>query len=140
MIDDLYQNNLLKLAALAIKSGNLKKNDATATLSNPLCGDQVSFDIRLKGQRVDDLAHRVKGCVLCQASASMISDKSVGFSLANLQDSLSSIKLILSNEKPETQWDELAWFKPVASHKSRHNCVLLPFQTLIAAFEKASIE
>ncbi len=140
MIDDLYQRNLLKLAALAIKSGNLEKIDASVTLSNPLCGDQVSFDIRLKGQLVDDLAHRVKGCVLCQASASMISDKSVGLSLSNLHDSLSSIKLILSNEKSETQWDELDWFKPVASHKSRHNCVLLPFQTLIAAFEKASIE
>ena len=33
---------------------------------------------------------------------------------------------------------ELHAFEPVADHKSRHNCVLLPFEAVIQAAEKAA--
>ncbi|MGH6944919.1 MAG: Fe-S cluster assembly sulfur transfer protein SufU, partial [Geminicoccaceae bacterium] len=41
---------------------------------------------------------------------------------------------------PETaghDWPELAAFAPVHRHKSRHECVLLPFQALCEALDQA---
>jgi nitrogen fixation protein NifU and related proteins len=34
-------------------------------------------------------------------------------------------------------WPELAAFEPVHRHKSRHDCVLLPFDALTQALEQA---
>ena len=38
----------------------------------------------------------------------------------------------------EMEWQGLAMFRPVANYRSRHLCVLLPFQALIGALEDAN--
>jgi nitrogen fixation protein NifU and related proteins len=37
-------------------------------------------------------------------------------------------------------WPELAAFAPVHAHKSRHECVLLPFEALIRALDQVETE
>jgi nitrogen fixation NifU-like protein len=37
-------------------------------------------------------------------------------------------------------WPELAAFAPVHAHKSRHECVLLPFEALIRALDQIEID
>ena len=36
---------------------------------------------------------------------------------------------------PAGAWSDLSAFHPVAAHKSRHECVLLPFRALLEALE-----
>jgi NifU-like protein involved in Fe-S cluster formation len=38
---------------------------------------------------------------------------------------------------PDGAWALLAAFTPVVNHKSRHDCVDLPFQALVAALDDA---
>ncbi|MGH6899045.1 MAG: iron-sulfur cluster assembly scaffold protein, partial [Geminicoccaceae bacterium] len=37
-------------------------------------------------------------------------------------------------------WPELAAFAPVHAHKSRHECVLLPFEALTRALDQAEAD
>ena len=128
MSDQLYQDTLLKLAKDAPHKGRLDPNDASIRLDNPLCGDRVRIDLRLEGERIVDLAHEVRGCILCQAAAGIIGLRAVGLDRQGVADLAEQVDRMLAGEKPTIS--ELEAFGPVASHRSRHDCVRLPFQAL----------
>ncbi len=128
MSDALYQDALLKLAKEAPKRGRLEPNDASVRLDNPLCGDRVRIDLRMSGPKIADLAHEVRGCVLCEAAAGAIGRLAVGLDKEGVARLAAEADKALAGDAPETQ--ELQAFSPVSRHRSRHDCVRLPFQAL----------
>ena len=139
MADDLYHTKVLRLAAEAVGNGRLADPDASVTLSNPMCGDRITLDLRLDRDKVAAIGHDVKACVLCQASASAIGRHAVGEPREALQAVADQVAALLKQEHaPATDaWAELDAFRPVASYKSRPTCVLLPFRALLQAFDQA---
>lgn len=131
MSDALYQDALLKLAKEAPRRGRLEPNDASVRLDNPLCGDRVRIDLRMSGPRIADLAHEVRGCVLCEAAAGAIGRLAIGLDRAGVARLAAEADKALAGEAPEIQ--ELQAFSPVSKHRSRHDCVRLPFQALSKA-------
>jgi nitrogen fixation NifU-like protein len=131
--DELYQTALLKLAKDAPRKGRLDPNDASVRLDNPLCGDRVRIDLRRDGEAIAELAHEVRGCVLCQAAAGVIATHAIGMDRAGVARLCEAADRALAGE--ETEIAELASFKPVVPLKSRHDCVRLPFQALKQAVE-----
>jgi nitrogen fixation protein NifU and related proteins len=126
--DDLYQEALLKLAKEAPRRGRLEPHDASARLDNPLCGDRVRIDLRLADGRIAELAHEVRGCVLCQAAAGVIGAHAIGLDPAGVARLCEDVEQVLQGGMPQAP--ELAAFAPAAPHRSRHDCVRLPFQAL----------
>lgn len=127
MNDELYGAAIKDLAAR--EPAVLDQPDASATQDNPLCGDRVRLDVRLEGGRVTAFGHRVNGCVLCRAAASLVAEQAVGLdadSAARLADQVAA--MLKKGAEPATP--ALAAFLPVRPHKSRHDCVLLPFKAL----------
>ena len=57
MNDNLYQEAILGHARSELRAGRLADPDATATADNPLCGDRVTFDVRIAAGRIADIAH-----------------------------------------------------------------------------------
>ena len=137
MIDELYQKELLRHAAAAVGHGRLEAPDGTITLDNPLCGDRVTLDVRVRSGRISEISHVVRACLLCQASASMIGAHAVGETMARIGDIMEAVGRMLKEGVPlsDEVWPDLSAFTPVAAHKSRHQCVLLPFEALIKAGE-----
>jgi nitrogen fixation NifU-like protein len=134
----LYQDALMLLARRAVKAGSLARPDASATADNPLCGDRVAVDLSLENGRIVDLAHRVKGCVLCQASASLLGLRCIGGTAGDVAALKRHVESVLAGGEPSSAAPETAPFRPVAPHKSRHDCVLLPFRALEQALERMS--
>jgi SUF system NifU family Fe-S assembly protein len=131
-LDELYHKDVLRLAARASGAGRLPAPAATVTLSNPICGDQVTVDVVCEGARISDLAFDVKACVLCQASASILGETAQGETaqtLAELSRALSAM-LKKSAAPPRGKFSAYAALAPVAAHPSRHTCVLLPLDAL----------
>jgi SUF system FeS assembly protein, NifU family len=54
--------------------GTLDDPDIHSEDSNPLCGDTLSMDIQLDGDRVKEIRFKGRGCAISQASASMLSE------------------------------------------------------------------
>jgi len=137
MSDELYQRAILDRAKSPARAGRLPAPDATVTVDNPLCGDRVTLDIKMDGDKIADIAHHVRGCALCQASASVVSEVAVGRSPADAQSGRERLKAMLGgSEAPAAPWNELGIFMPLRSHKSRQDCVLLPFEALAQALAK----
>lgn len=134
MSADLYQERILALAHDTVRAGRLDSPDATATVDNPLCGDRVTIDLRLKDGYIDEITHHVRGCVLCQASAAALGATAVGKTRETLAEAAKGLKAMLSGGEALTgEWAGLDAFTPVAAHKSRHTCVLLPFDAIAEA-------
>jgi nitrogen fixation protein NifU and related proteins len=136
---EIYQEALLALARSGEGKGELAAPAGRATLDNPLCGDQVTFEVELRGNRITALARRVRGCVLCEASAALLARAALGASRAEVKEARSSALAVLSGEatRPAAAFADLALFTPVREVPSRHRCVLLPFDALGEALVKA---
>ena len=128
----LYHEAIVAAARDATGAGRLPEPTGTATLDNPLCGDRVSIDVTLERGEVRSLAHRVKGCLLCEAVASVIGARAVGARVEDLHALRTNVDRLLADEPLEggPWWSELDMFAPVRGYRSRHECVRLPFEAL----------
>lgn len=135
MVDELYQKALLRLAANATGAGSIDTPDVELTLDNPTCGDRVSVQLKVTDGHITEFAHDTRACMLCQAPVSMIGQYIDGLGSTELGVMRDKMQQLLKTPEAEidADWPELASFKAVADHKSRHFCVLLPFDVLIEA-------
>lgn len=139
MIDDLYHAAIMERADRAAGDHRLTAPDASATIDNPLCGDRVTLDIRLDGERIVEIGHRVRGCALCQASTSVIVETAPGATAAEMAAAETELRALLAGtgEELAVRRSPLSIFRPVRDYRSRHDCVLLPFDALSEALRKA---
>lgn len=144
MKDDLYHQAILDLARQATGHGRLEAPQASVRIDNPLCGDRVTLDLEMAEDRVSAIGHQVRGCLLCQAAATVIGARAPGQSAAALRATADRLRRLIvdgagavDGAPVEGLWPELAAFAPVHRHKSRHECVLLPFIALDRALERA---
>ncbi len=140
MITDIYQKDLLRLAARAIGAGRLDPADGSARVDNPLCGDRVTVDVRLEHGRIAAVGHDVKACVLCQAAASILGAHAAGKTADDIAGLIAAIEAMLRHgaAPPDGDWQGFAAFDPVRPIKSRHECVLLPVRALANAIDAAA--
>jgi len=129
MNDQLYQEKIVALAKAKTGAGKLASPTKSARRDNPLCGDRVTMDVRLENGRIAEIAHQVRGCLLCQASASALASVAVGKDAAGLSGLRHDAERALGREQG-TPGEPFDAFAPVAAHKSRQECVLLPFEAL----------
>lgn len=133
MNDQLYQDRIVALAKAKTGSGKLAAPTRSARRDNPLCGDRVTIDVRLDGEgRIAEIAHQVRGCLLCQASASALSSVAVGRDKAGVDAIRHDAERAIGREEGETS-TLFSAFRPVKSHKSRQECVMLPIEALADA-------
>jgi NifU-like protein involved in Fe-S cluster formation len=142
MNDELYHQAILELARKARGASRLEAPQASVTVDNPLCGDRVTLDLSLADGRVREVGHKVRGCLLCQAAAAAIGARAPGETPAALRAVARDLGAAIAGapEAAPLPWPELAAFAPVHAHKSRHDCVLLPFAALTQALDQLAPE
>lgn len=135
MSDELYHAELVARAHAGRGRGRLAKPDRSATLDNPLCGDRVTLDITLAGDRISAVGHQVRGCLLCEAAAETIACQATGKTRGEIAEATAAVAALLKEGTPAPvgEWASLGAFQPVHKVKSRQDCVLLPFEALAKA-------
>lgn len=138
MSEAIYQQAILDHARAAVGAGRLDEPDGKATVDNPLCGDRVTVEVRLDGDTIAAVAHQVRGCLLCEASASVLARHATGRPPEALRQAAREFEaMIRSGAAVPAGWPELEVFTPVRQARSRHECVLLPFQAVERAIADA---
>jgi nitrogen fixation protein NifU and related proteins len=129
MSDELYQARIVALAKSKKGAGKLAAPTRSARRDNPLCGDRVTIDVKLDNDKIAEIAHQVRGCLLCQASAVALAATAVGRDAAGIAELRRDAERAIGREAGKAQ-EPFDAFEPVAHHKARHECVLLPFEAL----------
>ncbi|MFT3808736.1 MAG: iron-sulfur cluster assembly scaffold protein [Micropepsaceae bacterium] len=137
MSEDLYQKALLRLASSAHGAGRLGEPCCSARAANAMCGDSVIFDARIDAaRRIDAVANDLKGCVLVQASASLLAAHAAGKTESEIRSLHADVAAMLNGgDAPAGDWSAYEVFKPAAAYRSRHSCVLLPIEALMSALK-----
>jgi len=74
-MDDIYRQYILDHYREPHNHGHLDEPDVHAADTNPLCGDRVEIDLRVRDGRVEEVRFDGRGCAISQAAASMLTDR-----------------------------------------------------------------
>jgi nitrogen fixation NifU-like protein len=83
-MDDLYRDYILEHYRKPHNFGVLDDATASQEGANPLCGDRITLQLRVRDGRVDGVAFTGRGCAISQASASLLTDEIKGKPLADV--------------------------------------------------------
>ena len=81
---DLYAENILDHYRNPQNFGELESATVFAEESNPLCGDKLRFGLRIGDGKVEDIGFTGEGCAISLASSSLLTEKIMGKSLAEI--------------------------------------------------------
>ena len=70
--DDLFRENILDHYRHPRHRGVLENPDITYEDANPLCGDRIRMDLKVRDGAIADIAFTGVGCSISQAAASML--------------------------------------------------------------------
>jgi len=74
MSSDIYKDIILDYYRNPRNYGELPDPDVRAKDSNPLCGDIIEMQLKIREGKIDDIRFTGKGCAISQASASMLTE------------------------------------------------------------------
>ena len=77
-MDDLYRDYILEHYRRPHNFGVLEDATMSHEGANPLCGDRITLQLRVKDGAIDAVASTGRGCAISQASASLLTDEIKG--------------------------------------------------------------
>ena len=83
-MDSIYKEEILDHYKNPRNFGTFDDPDIRVEANNPLCGDRLFMDLKVKDGIVQDVAFTGRGCAISQASASMLTEDIVGQPLTEL--------------------------------------------------------
>jgi nitrogen fixation NifU-like protein len=80
-MDSLYRDYILDHYRNPRNYGTLENPDLSYEDDNPLCGDRVRMDFKIRDGRIEQVRFSGQGCAISQASASMLTEMVEGKTL-----------------------------------------------------------
>lgn len=129
-VASLYQEIILSHYRTPRHKGLLAGADAAVEHRNPLCGDVISVQLRLDGERIADAAFTARACSITQATASMLLSQIVGGTVRDAVASVTRIEQLIESTTPLTESEvtdlgDLCSLASVARFPARKACVRL---------------
>ena len=132
LLDDIYSQQLLELAAAMPRTERLISPLAMAKAYSKLCGSRVEIDLVMEGEVVTDYGQTVRACLLGQTAASIMGREIVGSTADELRQVSAAMRKMLKEggPPPTGKWADLALLEPVRDYKARHTSTLLVFDAV----------
>ena len=78
---DIYHEKIVDYSRNPINYGKIENHDVTFHDSNPLCGDSIDIDMKIDDDKVTDIKFHGKGCAICMACSSVLTEITKGKSI-----------------------------------------------------------
>jgi NifU-like protein involved in Fe-S cluster formation len=139
MIDDLYSNRILALAANMPRAGRLAAPQASVEKVAKLCGSRIVVDLVLTEGLVSDFAQEVQACALGQAAAAILGANIIGAQIEEIAIARNALWAMLkeAGPAPEGRFADLGILAAVKDYPARHASTLLAFEAALAAAAQA---
>ncbi len=130
-MDSVYKTVLLDHFHNPRNKGELGTMDRVRRGSNPRCGDEIEVGIRANNEVLESVRFRGRGCSICLASASIMSECTMGLTRLQAQDLIQRMMEWFGDTKSEAPSNTtLAALGAVRQHPARKKCVLLAWMAL----------
>jgi len=84
--DQFYREYILDHYKNPRNFGRLENPDISHEEDNPLCGDVIGMDFRVKNGVIEDIKFHGRGCAISQASASLLTERLKGLPLEEAKE------------------------------------------------------
>tara|TARA_B100001029_G_C14874611_1_gene346499 strand:+ start:59 stop:466 length:408 start_codon:yes stop_codon:yes gene_type:complete len=132
--------NIIKIASDTSNNKVIKHYTDIAKQKNPLCGDHIEIKLNIYENQIIDFAYQTKSCVFCQASASMLSKKTIKKDIISTKKFLMIAEKLFENDNISlnSDWKTL---KKIFNKKnlSRKECLLLPIKALLKIIKQRNV-
>jgi nitrogen fixation NifU-like protein len=131
---DLYGKELVEHGNQPRNRRKLTRTDATSLRTNPACGDELRISATVEGDKLADVVFEGDGCLVCLASASMLTERVRGKSKAEALALADAARTYFSKiGEPPASMPELAAFSGLARFPVRRACARLAWDALASA-------
>lgn len=136
-LNDLYQEVILDHNRRPRNFRRIEAASHHAEGYNPLCGDRVTVFLQIDGERIADVAFEGSGCAISKASASLMTDRLKGSTVAEARDLFERFHRMVTTPPDQAVEDlgKLSVLAGVREFPVRVKCASLAWHTLKAAME-----
>lgn len=133
-LTEVYNELIMEHSMNSYNKKKLENADYCEIGHNPNCGDEITLELKVNGDVIEDMAFSGHGCAISQASTSIMIDVLKG---KTIKEAKEIIKTFIDMIKRETKSDEelekleeAIAFRNVANMPARVKCVLLAWHTI----------
>ena len=83
---DIYHEMIIDYSRNPVNYGKIEDHDVTFHDSNPLCGDSIDIDMKIDDNKVSDIKFHGKGCAICMACSSVLTEIAKGKNLDEVKN------------------------------------------------------
>jgi nitrogen fixation NifU-like protein len=139
-LDNLYQEVILDHYKHPENKGLATSYDAQVHHINPSCGDEITLNLTLQGDKVSAISWDGVGCSISQASVSIMSSLILNKDLQQAQIIFDEFVTLMqskgSGQPDESILEDAVAFAGVSQYPARIKCALLGWM----AFKDASVQ
>ena len=77
----MYSDKVMEHFSNPRNIGEIENADGVGEVGNPVCGDMMSFYIKVEDNKISDIKYKTFGCVAAIAVSSMVSEMAMGKTL-----------------------------------------------------------
>ena len=133
-LNDIYNELIMEHSMNSYNKKKLKDANYEEIGHNPNCGDEITLEVKLDGDIIEDMAFSGHGCAISQASTSIMIDTLKGKTVKEAQDIIKTfigmIKREQESEEDLEKLEDAIAFKNIANMPARVKCALLAWHTL----------
>ena len=101
---------------------------------NPNCGDEIEIELKLDGNKIQDIGFTGHGCAISQASTSIMIDTLKGKTIEEAREIIKTfiemIKREITDEEELKKLEDAIAFRNISNMPARVKCALLAWHTI----------
>lgn len=139
-LENVYNELIMEHSMNSYNKKKLDKSDFCEIGHNPNCGDEITLEIKMKDNIIEDMAFSGHGCAISQASTSIMIDTLKGKTLEEakkiIHTFIGMIKREITDEEELEKLEDAIAFQNVSHMPARVKCALLAWHTIENVLEK----
>lgn len=133
-LSNIYNELIMEHSMNSYNKKKLENADYQQIGHNPNCGDEITLELKLNGNIIEDMAFSGHGCAISQASTSIMIDTLKGKTIEEareiVQTFIGMIKREIEDEETLKKLEDAIAFKNVSNMPARVKCALLAWHTI----------
>ena len=130
-------NQIIKFAANTSNVGLTNKYNFKSIKKNSICGDLIKIELISKNSKINSMKYEAEACILCEASASILSRKIKNLPIKIIKEELYKLKNISLDDYNLIFPNKFKEFKYLINkdNLNRLNCIFLPIDAVLKALK-----
>ena len=133
-LDEVYNELIMEHSMNSYNKRKLESPNMSEIGHNPNCGDEITLELKLNDNIIEDMAFSGHGCAISQASTSIMIDTLKGKTIEEAKEIIATfigmIKREISSEEELKKLEDAIAFRNISNMPARVKCALLAWHTI----------